>query len=190
MDLILFKPGIDDIITGEGKNGSSTYIDNEWRQDILDFQNCMELVSVHHGMKQQITTDVSNKSRTSGRPIITEFTCVKYVDQTSVKLYDYCLRAACLDKDAGPPTKLYIARNSGEKTANIMTIELRNALISEIQFQSHPNDMPTEQFKLSFTEIIWTYTVQERDMSTPGSIRSGWSIMRNRPIGNFTTPNL
>lgn len=182
MDLILLQPGNSDIIGST----NSTYIDNTWRDEILQFGQCMELVSIHHGMKQQITTDVSNKARTSGRPVITEFTCVKYVDQTSVKLYDYCLRAATLGSGKDNPTKIYIARNSGDKTANIMTMALRDALITEIQFQSHPNDMPTEQFKISFTEILWTFTIQDVDMSTPGSVHSGWSVMHNRPIGNFT----
>ena len=119
-------------------------------------------------------------------PVITEFTCVKYVDQTSVKLYDYCLRAETLGSGKDEPTMLFIARNSGDRTGNIMTFALRDAIISEIQFQSHPNDMPTEQFKLNFTEILWTYTIQDVDMSTKGSIHKGWSIMHNRPIGSFT----
>ncbi|THF63711.1 type VI secretion system tube protein Hcp [Pseudothauera nasutitermitis] len=183
MDLILLQPGNADDIIGES---SSTHIDAEWRDDNLQFGKCLELVSIHHGMKQQITTDVSNRARTSGRPVITEFTCVKYVDQTSVKFYDYCLRAAPLGIGKDNPTKIYIARNSGDKTANIITMELRDAIISEIQFQSHPDDMPTEQFKINFTEILWTFTTQDVDVSRPGSIRSGWSIMHNRPIGNFT----
>jgi type VI secretion system secreted protein Hcp len=183
MDLILLQPGNADDIIGDD---SSTQIDGSWREDALKFGKCMELVSIHHGMKQQITTDVSNRARTSGRPVITEFTCVKYVDQTSVKLYDYCLRAATLGSGADNPTRIYIARNSGENTANIITMSLRDAIISEIQFQSHPDDMPTEQFKINFTEILWTYTVQNVDMKPGGSIHAGWSVMHNRPIGNFT----
>ncbi|WP_148716429.1 Hcp family type VI secretion system effector [Chitinolyticbacter meiyuanensis] len=187
MDLILLQPGDSDIFGGENSwaNGGSL-IDNQWRDEVLDLGQCLELVSVHQGMKQQITTDVSNSARTSGRPIITEFTCVKYVDKTSVKFFEYCLRAQPLDKDPSKPTKIYIARNSGDKTANILTMSLRNALISEIQFQSHPDDMPTEQFKLSFTEILWTYTVQKADTTTAGNLSAGWSIARNRPIGQFT----
>src|SRR5262245_22296769 len=139
MDLILLQPGDDTIFGGTltGVNGN-TGIDKEWRDEVLQFGPCLELVSIHQGMKQQVTTDVSNLARTSGRPIITEFTCVKYVDKTSVKFFDYCLRAQPLGIGKGQPTKLYIARNSGDKTANIMTFELRDAIISEIQFQSHP----------------------------------------------------
>jgi type VI secretion system secreted protein Hcp len=186
MDLILLQPGDQEIFTSDNSYAEGgSLIDNQWRDQVLDLKKCIELVSMHQGMKQQITTDVSNSARTSGRPIITEFTCVKYVDKTSVKFYDYCLRAQPLGKGPDQPTKLYIARNSGDKTANIITMSLRDCIISEIQLQTHPDDMPTEQFKLSFTEILWTYTVQTTDMGTPGNVSAGWSIARNRPIGQF-----
>lgn len=187
MDLILLQPGDADVFGGTNSwdNGGSL-IDNTWRDQVLALGECIELVSIHQGMKQQVTTDVSNSARTSGRPIITEFTCTKYVDKTSVKFYEYCLRAQPLGKGKAQPTKLYIARNSGESTGNIMTFQLRDAIISEIQFQSHPDDMPTEQFKLNFTEILWTYTVQRADTGPAGNLATGWSIARNRPIGQFT----
>ena len=100
MDLILLEPGNKDIFGGDNSwaNGESL-IDNKddiWQGFAPPSKNlgqCFQLLSVHQGMKQQITTDVSNSARTSGRPIVTEFTCVKYVDKTSVKLYEYCLRA-------------------------------------------------------------------------------------------------
>jgi type VI secretion system secreted protein Hcp len=188
MDLILLQPGNSDIFgsPNDFEHGGSL-IDNVWRDEVLKLGQCLELVSVHHGMKQQVTTDVSNSARTSGRPIITEFTCVKYVDKTSVKLYDHCLRAKTLDHGAKSPTKIYIARNSGDVTGNVITMQLRDALITEIQFQSHPDDMPTEQFKLSFTEILWTYTVQNVQLGEAGNFAAGWSIARNRPIGQFTS---
>lgn len=194
MDLILLQPGDDTIFGGDNswanggslidKDGEDVYkMDDEIAKN---FGKCIELVSVHQGMKQQVTTDVSNSARTSGRPIITEFTCVKYVDKTSVKFYEYCLRAQPLGKGDAQPTRLYILRNSGDRTANIITFQLRDALISEIQFQSHPDDMPTEQFKLNFTEILWSYTVQRADTGRAGVMSSGWSLARNRVIGSFT----
>ncbi|MBV1776679.1 type VI secretion system tube protein Hcp [Burkholderiaceae bacterium DAT-1] len=82
----------------------------------------IELVSLHQGMKQQMTTDVSNSARTSGRPVITEFTCTKYVDKMSVKLFDLCLRANPLGVGAAAPTMIYVLRNSGDTTANILTM--------------------------------------------------------------------
>jgi type VI secretion system secreted protein Hcp len=187
MDLILLQPGNPEVFgsANDWDHGGSL-IHNQWRDSVLDLGQCIELVSMHQGMKQQVTTDVSNSARTSGRPIITEFTCVKYLDKTSVKFYEYCLRAEPLGKGKDQPTKLYITRNSGDKTANIITIALRDAIISEIQMQSHPDDMPTEQFKLNFTEILWTYTVQKADTGTAGNISTGWSLARNRSIRQFT----
>jgi type VI secretion system secreted protein Hcp len=183
MELILMRPGKPGII---GEN-SSIDIDNDTLRDpALDFRKCLELVSIQQGIKQPITTDSSQMARTSGRPVISGFTCVKYVDQTSVKLYDYCLRAETLGSGKDEPTMLYIARNSGDRIGIMMTFALRDAIISEIQLQSHPNDMPTEQFTLNFTEILWTYTIEGVDMSTRGSIQKGWSVIHNRPISSFT----
>lgn len=192
MDLILLEPG-DQSIMGEGTawtiDAGESMIDTTWRDNstMKDMKRCVEMVSIHQGLKQQMTTDVSNSARTSGRPIVSEFTCVKYADKISVMLYDRCLRAKPLDtKDTGP-TKLYVCRNSGDQTSVIMTISLRFAMISEIQFQSHPNDMPTEQFKLNFAEILWEHTVQKVDSSIGGNISSGWSLARNRPLqGKFS----
>ena len=101
-------------------------------------------------------------------------------------MYDMCLRAQPLGSGKDQPTKLYIARNSGDKTANVITIWLRDAIISEIQLQTHPDDMPTEQFKLSFTEILWQNTVPLADTNILGKRSVGWSLGSNRPITQFT----
>lgn len=190
MDLILLEPGNGELVFGKTPDGSGggSLVDASWRDSgALQYLGpCIELVSLHQGMQQQMTMDVSNSARTSGRPVIKEFTCVKYVDRTSVNLYDLCLRAKPLGTGADQPTRLYIARNSGDKTSNIITILLRDALISEIELQTHPDDMPTEQFKLSFTEILWTYSVQLADGKPAVQHSTGWSLARNRPIGAFT----
>lgn len=152
----------------------------------FDANKCVELVSINQGLQQQVTTDVSNSARTSGRPVISDFTCVKYVDVSSPKMYDYCLRAKALDSDPKQPTIIYVLRNSGDQLNIIMRFELRLALISEIQFQSHPNDMATEQFKLNFTEITWHHQLQGPGMQNKGTMAAGWSIAKNRPIGSLT----
>lgn len=189
MDLILFQPGDQAVFPSDNswKDGGSLIDGKKWMDPKIKLEKCIELVSVHQGMKQQVTTDVSNSARTSGRPVITEFTCVKYVDKTSVKLYDYCLRAQPLGKTDKQPSYLYILRNSGDRTANIITFTLRDALISEIQFQSHPDDMPTEQLKLNFTEILWTTNIQTAEMENKGQVITGWSLAQNRPITQLSS---
>lgn len=184
MDLILLQPGDQSVFSA-----TSSLIDSsQWTTaNSGPTGKCIELVSMHQGMKQQVTTDVSNQARTSGRPVITEFTLTKYVDAVSIFFNKYCLGAMPLGAGAKAPTIIYIARNSNGITSNIIQIQLRDAIISEIQMQTHPNDMPTEQFKLNFTEILWTYTQQNNDLScTPGSVVTGWSLSKNMPIAAFT----
>jgi len=201
MDLVILVPGDQSIFPAPGNNmpaggsllgkpgGNDSSVPNWWANyGFLQGNTGIELMSMHQGMKQQVTSDVSNSARTSGRPVVTEFTCVKYVDPASVKLYDYCLRAQPLDTQKTPPTLLYICRNSGEQLIAIMQFHLRYALISEIQMQTHPNDMPTAQFKLNFAEILWRFRIQEADTTAGGNLTAGWSLARNAPIGSFTLP--
>ncbi|GAB4062667.1 type VI secretion system tube protein Hcp [Uliginosibacterium sediminicola] len=186
MDLILLQPG-DSSLLGTAPIAADSHLttDQAWRTQLPELGPCIELISLHQGMKQQMTTDISNSARSSGRPVVTEFTCVKYVDQSSVKLYDHCLRAQPLGQGAEQPSRIYICRNTGDAIATIMSFALRDAIISEIQLQSHPDDMPTEQFKLNFTEILWAYHTQSaREPGT--SQHAGWSLMRNRPITAFS----
>ena len=186
MDLILFQPGDPTFIAGNAPNSATNLLlDTATGAAMPAPGSCIELISLHQGMKQQITTDVCNGTRSSSRPVITELTCVKYVDQNSVKLYDYCLRAQALGTGEKQASMLYMLRNSGDTTTNIITMALRDAIVSEIQFQSHPDDMPTEQFKLNFTEILWTYHTQTA-ADSEGKVSAGWSLARNQPIEKFT----
>ena len=174
MDLVLLKPGNDQIvgeslIQGELAGGNKD-----------DLSKCIELVSIHYSMKQQITTDVSNSARTSGRPELTDITAIKYFDQASTTLYKHCLAAIPLDTGkADEYTKIYLCRNSNDTIANIMTIELKDAIISSIECQSHPNDMPTEQLTINFTAVNWIYNSQLNNMSDGGVKVAGWTVSEN-----------
>lgn len=200
MDLILLQFGASDILSREPNldgTGIGSMIDGEGGPDwqgmtanaggaFFDGKKCIELVSISQGIKQQVTTDLSNNARTSGRPVISEFTCVKYTDSTSPKMFDHCLRAKLLDEPEDLPTMIWILRNSGDQLNIIMRFELKLALISEIHFQSHPNDMPTEQFTLNFTEIGWFHQIQGSAMTNGGTTGAAWSIAANRPIAKLT----
>lgn len=178
MDLVLLKPGDPNL------EGSSLIDGNVVGAAGEDLTGCIELVSMHFGMKQQITTDVSNTARTSGRPHLNDITLVKYFDKTSPLLYKHCLTAKPIG--AGTQTsKIFVLRNSNDDSGNsiignILTIELTNAIVSALETQSHPNDMTTEQFTLNYTEIKWTYSKQSSDVITGGNVEFAWSVARNR----------
>jgi type VI secretion system secreted protein Hcp len=178
MNLILLQPGDPGLLGGDGDTIASSggAVDGPTG-------NCIEIVSLHQGIKQATISDVSNSARTSGRPVITELTLVKYLDRYSVKFYDACLRAATLGRGPDQPTLLYLMNNSGERSVCVMKIALRDAMISEIQLQTHPDDMPTEQFKLNFTEIVWS-SVQP---GANAALDAGWSLARNKPASASPT---
>lgn len=177
MDLILFEPGelADTVAKNTNNGGFSLSLGSIDGLPDQDFAGCIELVSMNQSMKQQVTTDVSNSARTSGRPVISDFTCVKYVDALSPEFYRYCLAGKTLDNE-NRPCRIFLLRNSGDKTTLVMQYVLRNVIISDIQFQSHPNDMATEAFQLNSTEISWSHH------SVDSVHSSGWNLLRNRPV--------
>lgn len=188
MDLILFQPGDTSWypkISNDSANGGSLISNGaNWiTKEKLKLGPCIELVSIDQGMIEHVTTDISHSAHTSGWPVISDLTCVKYVDKTSVIFYDWCLRAKLLG-DKANPSYIYILRNSGDQCTSIMTLMLRDAIISEIQLLSHPDDMPTEQFKLNFTEILWSYSAQKEQVNCP--VIAGWSLAQNKPLTEFT----
>ena len=128
MDLVLLKPGNVAVPEGQASmiEGSIVGVDG-------DLSDCIELVSCNYGFSQQMTTDVSNQARTSGRPNVNDITVVKYLDVVSPILYRHALSATPLD-DGEEPTEIYLCRNSNQDgdenvIGAIMTISLSNCMI-------------------------------------------------------------
>jgi type VI secretion system secreted protein Hcp len=185
MDLVLLKPGDQDVFTDDLRG---SLVDGALELDEEDdLAGSIELVSCNWGMAQQMTTDVSNSARTSGRPNLNDINVVKYVDRASPMFYRFCLSARPLDNQSSgdEPTKIFLCRNSNEDDsgnviASIMTISLYNCMVASVQAQSHPNDMATEQLMLNFTDVSWSATHQDSAATSIGSTVAEWSITRNR----------
>jgi type VI secretion system secreted protein Hcp len=140
------------------------------------FDGSIELVSMHFGMKQQITTDVSNVARAQGRPDFSDITLVRYTDKSSIFFYEACLMEKPIGSGDDVSRISVLRKEYDNDRANILfTIELTNAMVAEIETQSHPNDMTTEQIKLNFTNIKWNYHSPQSDASF------SWSLAENRP---------
>ncbi len=178
MDLVLLKPGLTDL-TG------ASLIKEELVDSDNDLSGCIELVSMHFGMKQQMTSDVNNAARTSGRPVLNDITAVKYLDRTSPLLYKHCLSAVPID-DGTDPTQIYICRNANMEgdgagiIGNIMTIKLWDCMLSSVEAQSHPNDMATEQITLNFSAIEWSTSHKNLPDKDANSFVYNWNVSRNR----------
>ena len=186
MDLVLLKPGNTEAFVDQ----TGSLIDEELMggEAPEELEGCIELVSCNFGMQQQMTTDVSNAARTSGRPNLHDITVVKYLDKASPRLYRACLAAEPIDLgEEDEPTKIFLCRNSNmdgddNVIASIMTISLWNCMVSSVQAQSHPNDMATEQLTLNLTDISWSAAHQDSQANTIGHSVAQWSVRRNRLV--------
>lgn len=175
MDLALLKPGLAEL-------AGASMIDGELMESGEDISDCIELISMSYGFRQQMTTNVSNSARTSGRPDMEDIIAIKYIDKASPLLYKHMLSATPID-DGVEPTQLFLCRNANTDgdgnsiIGNIVTIKLYNCMISSVETQSHPNanDMATEQLTLNFTDIEWTTSEQDSQARTVGNFVFFWS---------------
>ncbi len=176
MDLFLLQPGDPDILYG----GDPMKIDGlPPKDDIFDPSLCVPLISFGQNLKQQVTSDAA--ARTSGTPTA-DFTLVKPVDSLSVRLYEFCMQARPLGAGQMRPTYLHMLRDLDGPAPLVMTVSLRDALISGIQLQSRPDGPAAELITLNATEVLWLYRLEDH-----GALRTGWSVAQNKPLISFTT---
>jgi type VI protein secretion system component Hcp len=119
-------------------------------------QGWIELVSVHQGVS---------------RPTVSSFYLIKYVDKYSVKLYDCVQNGARL-----PKVEIMITRAHSNPT---MTFVLEGALFESIQFESHPDDMPTERLVLTWEKMSCSYYKYDEQ----GQLVGPYTYTRN-PLSN------
>jgi len=181
MDAMFFQPGDPEMFAGlREAGGAPVQIDPQWRDLIPDPATCIPLRAIRQALSHAVTTDAGNSARTSGRPAIKDIGCSKPIDPMSVRFYEYLLRAKPLGQGKDQPTRLYVVRDSGGGNSSVLVISLRDALLSDVQFQTGVDGDNTETFSLNFTEVLWTYVTRQ------GRFSHGWSLARNRPIGQFT----
>jgi len=89
------------------------------------YEKQIELLSFSHGVAMQITGDISNSERTSGKPNHQDFTITKYLDQASPKLNE-----ACCKGDNFTSVEVVVARNDkGAVLPLIRPFEVETMLI-------------------------------------------------------------
>lgn len=140
----------------------------------------IELMSYSHNVAMQVTNDVSNSERTSGKPHIGEFSTTKFVDASTPLLNQYC----CAGKDIAE-VKITIGRNASDDSGKIVpyiVYTLTNALISNVSVSGGSGGKPVETLSLNFTKIKWELTTQKDDGSKEGTAASTWDLAANKLI--------
>lgn len=142
------------------------------------FTDKIEIMSFSHNVAMQVTNDVSNKERTSGRPHIGEFCVTKFVDGATPSLNSYC----CAGKEI-PTATITCGRNSGIDDGKIMPFivyTLSNVIISTVSVSGGSGGKPVETLSLNFTKIKWELTSQKSDSSKKGTAAATWNLATNK----------
>lgn len=138
----------------------------------------IEVMSYSHNVAMQVTNDVSNTERTSGKPSIGELTITKFVDQATPSLNQLC----CTGKSIDTAT-LVIGRNAGGTDGKILpfiTYTLSHAIISNVSVSGGSGGKPVETLSLNFTKIKWELTSQKNDGTKEGTAAATWDMALNK----------
>lgn len=147
-------------------------IDGE--SQVKGFEKKIEILSFNQGVAMQVTGDVSNQERTSGKPNVQDLSLTKYADKSSP-----ILKAQCAAAHVFKTAKLFVMRNDAGKTIEIFRYELENPIISSYSTGAGGSDKPNETLSLNFSKVKWVYTVQGEGGSKAGEIPGQWDIAVN-----------
>jgi type VI secretion system secreted protein Hcp len=159
MDVLLMKlnPAID---------GTST----------LDkYEKQLELLSFSHGVAMQITGDISNTERTSGKPNHQDFTITKYLDQASPKLNEGCCKG-----DNFTDVLVTVARNDKGSVLPLITYKLENVVLSSISVGGGGGDKPVETVTMNYNKITWDFHTQNDEGGEQGHVSTLWNLATNK----------
>lgn len=138
------------------------------------FEKKIELLSFSHGVAMQVTGDVSNTERTSGRPNHQDFTGTKYMDKASPKLNQLLCKGAILGT-----VKITVGRNDKGAILALMLYELENAVLSSLSVGGGSGDKPVETLTINYSKITWTYNAQKEEGGKEGEVKASWDVSTN-----------
>ncbi len=147
---------------------------------LVGYENKIEIMSYSHNVAMQVTNDVSNSERTSGKPHVGEFTLTKFIDTSTPTLNEYC----CAGKPIAEAT-ITIGRNAAEGNGQIMPFivyTLNNVVLSNVSVSGGAGGKPVETLSLNFTKIKWELTAQKDDGTKEGTAASTWDLAANQLV--------
>jgi type VI secretion system secreted protein Hcp len=134
----------------------------------------IELLSFSHGVAMQITGDVSNTERTSGKPNHQDFTVTKYLDQSSPKLNE-----ACCKGDNFTSVEVVVGRNDKGAVIPLIKYTLKNVVLSSVSIGGGGGDKPVETITLNYNHITWDFHTQKAEGAEQGHVDTKWDLAKN-----------
>lgn len=135
----------------------------------------IELLSFSHGVAMQITGDISNTERTSGKPNHQDFTITKYLDQASPKMNE-----ACCKGENFKSVEVVIARNDKGVVLPLIKYTLKNVVLSSVSIGGGGGDKPVETVTMNYNHITWDFTSQKAEGAKEGHVDGKWDLAMNK----------
>ena len=139
------------------------------------FAKQIELLSFSHGVAMQITGDISNTERTSGKPNHQDFTITKYLDQASPKLNE-----ACCKGDNFTSVEVVVGRNDKGAVIPLIKYTLKNVVLSSVSIGGGGGDKPVETVTMNYNHITWDFHTQKAEGAEAGHIPGKWDLSMNK----------
>ena len=139
------------------------------------FKDQIEIMSYSHNVAMQVTNDVSNTERTSGRAHVGEMSLTKFVDLSTPKLNEYCCSGKMIKEAV-----LTLCRNDDGKMLPLIVYTLTNVIISHLSVSGGSGGKPVETMSLNFTKIKWEITAQKLGGQKEGNVSSVWDMAMNQ----------
>lgn len=139
------------------------------------FKDQIEIMSFSHNVAMQVTNDVSNTERTSGRAHVGEMSLTKFVDLSTPKLNEYCCSGKVIKEAV-----LTLCRNDDGKMLPFIVYTLDNVIISHLSVSGGSGGKPIETMSLNFTKIKWEITAQKLGGQKEGNVSSVWDMAMNK----------
>jgi type VI secretion system secreted protein Hcp len=141
---------------------------------LKDYTDKMELLSFSHGVAMQITGDLSNSERTSGKPNHQDMTVTKYLDAASP-----VLTQSCCEGKGFAQVDIVIGRNDSGKVIELMRYTMKNVVISSVSVGGGGGDKPVETLTLNYNNMAWKFTSQNASVGQKGVVNGTWNLATN-----------
>jgi len=147
----------------------------EGESRVKGFEKQIEIMSFSHNVAMQVTNDVSNSERTSGRAHVGEMSLTKFVDWSTPVLNEYCCSGKMIKEGV-----LTLCRNDNGNMLPFIVYTLSNVVISHLSVSGGSGGKPVETMSLNFTKIKWDITAQKLEGEKQGNASSVWDMAMNQ----------
>ncbi|MDF5979666.1 type VI secretion system tube protein Hcp [Pseudomonas aeruginosa] len=146
---------------------------------LVGYENKIEIMSYSHNVAMQVTNDVSNSERTSGKPpsANSPHQVHRHLDPDPQRVL--------LRRQAIAEATITIGRNAAEGSRQIMPFivyTLNNVVLSNVSVSGGAGSKPVETLSLNFTKIKWELTAQKDDGTKEGTAASTWDLAANQLV--------